>query len=163
MTAGGDDPRLRRDRRLKLVPKTARPPRHHLQSFAEPKGGREKGTRSTQAHQPKRTTQTTQKLQAQHNHPHKRGRNPPHRTATSAQPHGQGRSAKATTTRYQEGREGQERKGRGKGNAGAKENKAPEKTHEGAQEQARPREKESVRASKSARECVRTRDQGSRK
>ena len=99
-----------------------RTPRHHHQSFAQPKGGREKGTRNTQAHQPKRTTQTTQKLQAQHNHPHKRGWNPP-RTATTAQPHGQGRTAKATTTQHQEGREGQERRGRGKGNAGAKKNK----------------------------------------
>ena len=65
----GLNPRPRRDRRLKLVPKTARPPRHHDQPFARLRENRKGHTKHSGPTNQYAQHQQAQKPQAQHNHP----------------------------------------------------------------------------------------------
>ena len=82
--AVGTNPRPRRDRRLKQVPKTARPPRYHDQPLAKPWRTGE-GTRNTRDH-PTHTHDTNQHKSSRRSTPHPRGRGnptPPQRPAST--------------------------------------------------------------------------------
>ena len=120
----GTNPRPRRDRRLKQVPKTARPPRYHDQPLAKPWRTGE-GTRNTRDH-PTHTHDTNQHKSSRRSTPHPRGRGnptPPQRPASTPGVEGAG----------------PQRQGGGERNVGTRMVPGHEDTHTGMQEQACPR------------------------
>ena len=113
----GCDPRPRRDRRLKLEPKTARPPRYLKSNICQTNGELKKGTRDTQAHPTNTHNTNTKAPSTAQPHPPEGVESLPHPPPKASNP---SRMGEIRATRKSGGR-----------SAGTK-----EKTHAGKQEKA---------------------------